>query len=625
MRWSYLIPRLILVFILWSAVAFGLDPLLRYSATESVQTATGAKADIGELTTELFPPAITIDGSEIANASRPGTNLLEFEQLQMSLDGDALLRKNFVVEEARLTGVRFGTSRDDNGQLDRIVEDEESSEPSWIAEKLKNIGDEWLDELVEQARGQVDPNQLETYRTGKELHVKWDARLDELKLRVDLLKTQADGLKQQMDVAKRARPVDQIQLYLQIAQNGDLLLQNAQRLRVDVVGLTPEVQTDFARLDQARQNDQQRATQMIRLLKPDARRISESLIGEQMYLQLQQLLTWVESAKEYQQELKQQSRPERHRGHDFDFDLFEPSPRFLCRKVLVSGELMLNDQATPFVATISDVTNDPKLLGRPAEMELRSAGLNPIQLLVRYDATQDVPATDVAFQYSDSESKPINAGSSDKALLSGSLVNQKWTAQLRLIEEQLTGRIQLQSDLGSTSLTTDMTGGSYLSQAVADMTADISEVTASIAVNGSLTAPEIQVSSDLGPKLAAGFEQALVVQASQLKQQLVATIDQEVDKQRSRLVSELGTRYQKLLNDNDKVIAGIQQARQLVASLQSGRLDAGQVFRQVSESGVLSDKDARKVDEATKVLDGLRNPNRALQQAMPDLRRKLFR
>ena len=625
MRWSYLIPRLILVSILWAAVAFGLDPLLRYSATESVQTATGAKADIGNVTTNLFPPAITIDGSEVASASRPGTNLLEFEQLQLRLDGDSLLRKNFVVEEATLTGVRFGTSRDDNGQLDQIANEEEPSEPSWITEKLQSIGDEWLDELISQARGQVDPNQLESYRTGQELHVKWDTRLDNLKLRVDQLKTQADGLKQQMEVAKRAQPVEQIQMYVQIAQHGDLLLKDAQQLRVDVVGMTPEVRVDFARLDQARKNDQAKAAQMVRLLKPDGRRISESLIGEQMYRQLQHLLSWVEAAREYQQELKQQRKPERQRGRDFEFELFNPTPRFLCRKVTVSGELILDNQPTPFVATINDVTNDPGLLGKPAEMQLRSAGMNPAQLLVRYDATQDVPITDVAFRYSDSASKPISAGKPNNAVLASSLKNQQWAAQLRFVENNISGLIRLQSELGPTSLTTDMSAGSYLSQAIADMTSDIDELSASIELAGTVKEPEISVSSDLGPRLAAGFERALAVQAAQLKQQLVQKIDIEVNKQRDRLASELGERYQNLLADNDKLINGIQQARQLVASVRSGQLDAGQVFRQVSDSGVLSDKDSRKVNEATKVLDGLKDPNRALQQAMPDLRRKLFR
>ena len=143
MRWTWVIPRLILVATVWSAVYFGLDPLLRQSAVGTAQSITGARADMAALSTSLFPPALTMQGVALASSESPGSNILEFDRMECRLGGHALLRRSFVIEDARLTGLRFGTARNDNGQL-KVVPATEPEPPSWLAEKLKDTGDAWL-------------------------------------------------------------------------------------------------------------------------------------------------------------------------------------------------------------------------------------------------------------------------------------------------------------------------------------------------------------------------------------------------------------------------------------------------------------------------------------------------
>ena len=172
MRWSYLIPRLIIIGIIWGFMAFGFDPLVRYSAVQTLQSITGAKADVNQLRTGFFPPALTVNAVALASKRKPGTNLLEFSELCFNLAGDPLLRKSFVVDEAIVTGIRFGTSRSDNGQLEIDPEEEDSGPtiPPWLTEKLKNAGDEWLEQFTQQAEKHLDPNILESWRVGNELH-----------------------------------------------------------------------------------------------------------------------------------------------------------------------------------------------------------------------------------------------------------------------------------------------------------------------------------------------------------------------------------------------------------------------------------------------------------------------
>ncbi len=68
MRWTYLISRLLVVGLVWAFVAFGMDPLLRFSAVQTLQTVTGAKADVGNLSTTFFPPSVSIRNLAVASA-----------------------------------------------------------------------------------------------------------------------------------------------------------------------------------------------------------------------------------------------------------------------------------------------------------------------------------------------------------------------------------------------------------------------------------------------------------------------------------------------------------------------------------------------------------------------------
>ena len=449
MRWTYVIPRLIIVGLIWAFMAFGFDPLLRYSATQSLQAVTGAKVDIDSVQTGFFPPRFSVNSAALASHRRPGLNVVQFDSMKFNLAGAPLLHRSYVVEEASVTGVRFGTPRSDSGQLEVAPESDEPESPSWLTEKLKNVGDEWLEDFTEQAKGQLDPNVLESYRLGNQLYVKWDQRFIQMNGQLEQKKQQVASVREKMDRAKKADTLQQIEMYLQLAQQADLLMRETRTLRTQVQTIVPEVQRDFARLDQARKNDQQQVMQTVQLLKPDARRISESLIGEQMYLQVQQILSWLEAARGYQEDLRKPRAPERQRGRDFEFELFDPTPKMLCRKMLINGELMLDAVPTPFEAVLTNVTSDPRLLGKPALLRATTAGESAFELIVQHDATKDVSQTDLAADYTDCKEQRLSAGKPDGDRLTAGLSNLHWMARITLVENRIQGKITVSSDFGS--------------------------------------------------------------------------------------------------------------------------------------------------------------------------------
>ena len=631
MRWSYLLPRLILVAIVWAFFAFGFDPLLRYSATQTLQSITGAKVDVAELRTGFFPPVLEIQGVQMADHAQPGTNLVEFDQMRIHLNGDALLRRNYVVETAEMTGVRFGTPRADDGQLPMEQDSSEPAVPDWVTERLREFGDEWLDDLTAGVKEKLDPNVLESYRTGNELYVKWEARFRDVNAQVRTTSTELKRLKQQMEDAKRGDTLQQVQNYLRLAQDADLLLRQTQATVTQFREAVPsEIRTDLARLNEAQKNDRAMVAHSIRLLKPDPRRVTESLIGDQMYLQLHQMLSWLETLQDYQQEIRQPPA-ERHSGRDYEFPLDNPTPRVLVRRMLLAGELPLSGEPLPFHAELRDITNDPVLLGRPALLNVATDGESPARLVVEHDATSAVAVTRFATDFTDHNGQALSAGRADGNQLMASLDAMHWTARVTLTEGTIDGTVQLQSHFAGAKLNTasDKPLLTSLSSLAENSLSQIDTINGTMRLTGTVRRPQVDFESDLGPQVTAGLESALAQFVPAAQQQLLTVFDGYVEQQKQKLYGQLGEQYQQILADHQQLLASITQARQLLVDLKSGRANPDSVFQAVSQSGLLKDRDQQKAEEirgtANQILRGLNAPDRAIQEALPGLQNKLFR
>lgn len=630
MRWSYVIPRLVIILIVWGFITFGFDPLLRSSAVSSAQAVTGARADIRELTTGFFPPELQVSGVDLASKGHPGTNLISFERLSLKLGGQPLLHRNFVVEEASITGVRFGTSRSDNGQLEQTeAEDSSPTIPPWLSERLQQHGEEWLEDITARTKEKLDPNTLETYRVGNELYSKWDREFDQTNLAIRSARLQYAQIRRNIESAKDRRPFDQVEIWLQAVRDADSLSKRSKLLLTEFRTRIPrELQSDFARLNQAQKNDREMVRHSVDLLKPDARRISESLLGDAMHLQLQQLLSWVELARDYQQEIRP-PKSERGRGTDFEFPLFAPTPRVLCRKMLISGELSHRGVPLPFSALLTNVTSDPQMHGLPAELHVTTSGETPVRVVVRHDATGEVPVTRVAFEFTDQESRSLATGKPGGHQLTASLDNMQWTGGLTLREGQLDGQIQVRSELQPPAVKIKHRLFSGLSDVVEDSLANIGDVSATLRIAGSASSPDVRLESDLGAQISDGFSDAYTKFVPLVRAQLTAEMNTYVEQQKKKFVQQYSGRFQGLLSDQEKLLTSIDETKAIAARLRTGQLDPDRVFRLASDTGLLKGKDLERAEKyrhtGQKVLDGIRNPQDTLIDSLPGLKNRLFR
>ncbi len=594
MRWTYLIPRLLIVAMVWAFFAFGMDPLLRYSAVESLQSVTGAKVDVGGLRTKFFPPTMTIRDVALASAKRPGKNLVQFDEMHFRLEPSSLSRRRFVVEEGHLTGVQFDTDRSDDGQLE-MVDEPVSEEPSWISDKLTELGNDWLQNLTEQVKSELDPNTLETYRVGREMYGKWDTRFEDMTARAKALEPRVRELKVRFENAKKGDTLEQIEQYLLVSQEAEQLIREAQEFQVELKGIVPEVREDFKSLNESRERDQEKIRHKLSLLKPDGRRITQALLGKPMYRQLQQILTWVEAAREYQSELGQQVRPPRNVGRDFEFAIRNPAPDFLLKRLTLSGQMSIHGEKVPFSATLSDVTEDPKLLQRPCVMELIAEGSRPLNLRITYDATIDEPVAEMIASYADSNPIPLLAGKPQETCLTGTLSDLSWQTQLRVQDSRIEGQIDLDSEISNLKFAATEDVRTEIVDAANDAMTSLSKLNATVMIGGTLRDPEINLESDVGEQISEGVKHAFTQQLDIAKERLVAEVNTFAGEQIEKLTGRFKGEYDQLMTKNKDVLEQIGEVREIVATLRSGKVDPQTLVRQVTNSKLIPQKDQEKI------------------------------
>ncbi|MCA9011244.1 MAG: TIGR03545 family protein [Planctomycetaceae bacterium] len=602
MRWTYIIPRLTIVGLLLTFLTFGVDPLLQYVIVQSFQSVTGAKVDVAELKTTYFPPSFAIQGLALASASRPGKNLVEFDSLHVSFEPHSLSRRRFVVEDGHIDGLRFDTRRNDDGQLE-TTEEPMDAEPSWITDKLTELGDEWLSGLESQVMSQLDPNNLETWRVGTGVYEKWDGRFDELVVRAKELEPRAKALKQDFENARKGDTLQQIEQYLTVAQEAELLLREAQTFRDDLKEIVPEVRSDFQLLNDARLHDQEKVRHTLALLKPDPRRISEALLGRTMYLRLQEVLTWVETIRDYQHGLQDQIEPPRRPGHDFDFWAVNPMPDFLLKSLRMTGTISVSSESVPFQALLTDVTEDPKLLGRPCIMSLGAEGSRPLRLKVTYDATREIPVAEMLADFRDTNELPLRAGNPEKSCLHAIMNSIAWQSRLVVVENHIQGHLTLNSRLDSLTFSANDELRPEIVEAANEVFADLRSLNATVQISGTIREPQIEMHSDVGEQVASGVKVAFTHQMEIAKEKLVAEVSDFADEQIQTLKNRFAADYDRLLRENKELIEKASEVQTLVASLRSGNVDARGLVKQVSNSSLIKDKDRAKLNGAMEKFD----------------------
>ena len=354
-RWSYLVPRLLVVGALLIFLGQGVDPLARWAIVTGGQALTGAKVEVEAISTSLGHAQMAAKNVAIANPRAPDTNLVSAEYLWADLDGKALARNRIVVDKAIINGLKLNAARADSGAVDKTdVDDADSGgmDTQWLEDAAKALGQDFADDL-------------ESVQKARELKQRWPEEYRTLEARIDTWIDQVKALEQLPDQLKReyrGNYIAQAEEVRKAALTVKALKEELASIRGEFQRLHQQTRIDRTDLADAAARDIEKTKQKMQLAKLDPVALTDHFLGPELGPQTRETLAWVQWVRE-QIPSSDIPQPQRGRGVDIAFAEPHPQPWLLVRSLAIDGEMHWRGKVVPFAALASDWTVQPKVHG----------------------------------------------------------------------------------------------------------------------------------------------------------------------------------------------------------------------------------------------------------------------
>lgn len=539
-KWN-LLGALAALLIVWLLAFFFLDPLIKRALVSAGQAAAGAKVEIGSVRTRLLKGSFEATGIAVANKNEPMKNLLELSRAELKFSPSGALRAKAVVDDAALSGIRFGTARKTSGALPRT---EPSAFERMIREQLSPVKQEVKTQAAKIV--EVDPKKL----ASKDASEAARKKLDELEARAKSI-ADVEGFQARLkELEKEKNP-------LLAAQKGQALLAELKKAKEESAKAVAEAKAAAARVDELRKKDLEGLLAEAGLPALDAESLTRRLIGPAAAGKLSQTLYWVRWARAKQaksQAKKAKEAPVTRKGANIEFPVKNALPAFLLKRAGLDAQA----EGFDLKGELAGVSSNPPLYGKPSTLTLsgEKAGAS-LRLDGRMDQTRDDGPTELRLSYAGFPLSGMTLGEGDMTAALGSGTG-RLDGTLKVTGERWSGRFVL--DASGVTLEPKLTGlDERAARAAATVLKGIKRFTATVGVEGAGDDLKLSITSDLGKALAEGLKAAASNELLAQRKELEKKLDAVLGPQAKALQERTGALQAKLLAPLEKQQAELEQ------------------------------------------------------------------
>lgn len=561
-RWSYLLPRLAVLALVWAAGALGLDPLLRRALERAGSAALGAKVEVGSLSTRAFPPSVRLGGVAAADPEAPMRNLFEFRAAAFAFAGRPLLEKKLVVEAASLEGLVLGTPRKTSGALPKAPPSAGAAAlKKWSEEAKSSLAASGKDAKADLAASyKVDPESLESVRLARELEARWPKSLESWQSKTAAF--DAEGRAQELEgLLKKAEsggPAEKLAAAAELGKKAQELRKGVAELKAGFAAELERAKADLAAARAAKDRDLAAAAAKLKLPVLDAQTLTRHLLGPQA-------AAWAARAARLAAAgggAKAAAPSPAGRGVDVPFPKERAWPRFWLKKLTLTGTadfggpLELKGMAT-------DWSTDPALVGEPARLTLAGAqGERALSISLVSDRRRAEAADSLEVSARGLPFAAQALGEGPYAVSAGAGVADA-RGRVALTGGRLAGEAAVAA-LPSSMAPAGDGGNPLAAKALAGALAGLKRVELKVGVSGTPEAPELALSSNLGQAAAGALKAAVGKEAEERLKGLRAQVDKafeekagglqkSIDGQAGELLRRLGVGDERLKAVQDAV------------------------------------------------------------------------
>ena len=417
MRWSYIIPRFTLLALVWAFFYFAFDPILKWGMIKGLEKGAKAKVEIAGVKTSFLPPAFSVAGVAIADSKDEYKNLCEFSALEFRMEGRPLLEKKFIIDNASLSGLKFGTPRKTSGKLflakeetPEFVKELGDSSKSFALDRSADIKTDAINSY------KVDPEALESVKLAKELELKYAQDSKALSEKADFKKYQArmDALKADYEKAKSgSNPLKKAESYAKTGKELKKLSEDFKKDRAEIEKALGDARNALKAFDEARRKDTAAVMAKLKLPSLDKASLARMLAGPVVAANTEKAWKWLALARKYmpQSANAKALANEAPRGRVVHFPRDKAWPSFLIKKMELSGQLGL-EEPLDYAGGITGITTQPKLYGNPLTAEIKGRkGPRELYFTALADATGENLKTKTSLRYSGMSVSGLKLGS----------------------------------------------------------------------------------------------------------------------------------------------------------------------------------------------------------------------
>ena len=255
-RWSYLVPRLLILGLIILAVWMGSDPLIRFALIRSGENAIGTKIDIAQVRTSLTKGKVYLKDIRITDPRNPMLNMVQAEMAYIQLDPRRLLNRDIVIENGKTSLVQFGAPRTESGALDRTPHNNSISEPRIppaVKQQLGEISQRWLDQFENSMTHRVESN-FESVRLAQQLKDRWPSQFEANKQEIVALQNKIRELTEVIQSKDSSNPLRAGRIVAALTEVQSLR-QQISTLRRNLADLQQQAMDDREALIASKTND----------------------------------------------------------------------------------------------------------------------------------------------------------------------------------------------------------------------------------------------------------------------------------------------------------------------------------------------------------------------------------
>jgi uncharacterized protein (TIGR03545 family) len=580
MRKKALLILTVFLLIIGLTCFFWGNSIITWAIENTIQTITGAKAEIEGFRLNLFDLSVRIKSVQIANPADTWKNIIDTKKISFKLAPGPLFEGKTVIDEIILEELTFNTKRRTDGKLKKKASPKKAAkEPSKLQKtiatmpilKPETIVDNLnLEKITASYEFQTD---LSTDRIKSELityQKKWEANLSDLNLAkaelknlddklTQLKKTNPKNLKElnsQLDTLNQIRDMAR-QIRTTVKTADEQFNQDNQELKTAVKSLKKEAETDYQTL--------------LALAKlPDFGSINyaEALLGKTILNYSTAIINTIEQLQKSlpaKVENPPKAKPTRD-GQNIVFPGRKTYPRFLIKKLTVSGKGAPDSSLDGFYAggTLTGINSEPPIYGLPITAEIFAKASNQASLRLDGQLNHTTLAYDdrINLKLSDLSLPQIDLGDNDH--LPSKLLDGK--AQINAVAQMAPDLIRLQVSISADQIKMDFSGQKEPDDLIAEIVryslANLNQVTVNFQLEQSKDRLEIKISSNLNQLISSRVKAAVGEEVTGFTNELRAKVDAKLREGEKTLAETKEHYQQKLLSQLNDLQSQLSQEEQ---------------------------------------------------------------